>query len=195
MQVIPSGTDCERLFTRELSEPSRKTILMSGVIEEPMKGFSVLDEAAERLWAKRQDFRVAVTGREVQGPLSAYLESVGWRSQELLPDLYAGADICVVPSLCEEACGIVAIEAMAAGRPVVASRAGGLQFSVVDGVTGYLFEPGNAGELADRLEALLDDATRRKQMGEAARERAQQFDWRRLITGRYLPWLATGLSS
>jgi glycosyltransferase involved in cell wall biosynthesis len=193
-QVIPSGTDCARLFTREPGDPGRKTILMSGVVEEPMKGFAVLHEAAERLWAKRQDFRVVVTGREVQGPLNAYLESVGWRPQESLPELYAAADVCVVPSLCEEACGIVAIEAMAAGRPVVASRAGGLQFSVVDGLTGYLFAPGDAGELAERLETLLDDAARRKQMGAAARARAQQFDWHRLVTERYLPWLAGGLS-
>jgi glycosyltransferase involved in cell wall biosynthesis len=188
VQVITSGVDAGRFLIRDPGDPAVKTILMAGVIEEPMKGFSVLRDACARLRAKRQDYRVLVTGQR-PGQMDECTWSVGWQPPASLPELYAQADICVVPSVCEEAFGIVALEAMAAGRPVVASRAGGLQFTVVEGETGWLFSPGDAGELAERLDALLDDPGLRHRMGAAGRQRAQEFDWRRVVRDRYLPWL------
>jgi glycosyltransferase involved in cell wall biosynthesis len=188
VQVITSGVDAGRFFIRDPDDPAVKTILMAGVIEEPMKGFSVLRDACAMLQVKRQDYRVLVTGQR-PGQMDEFTRSVGWQPPASLPELYAQADICVVPSVCEEAFGIVALEAMAAGRPVVASRAGGLQFTVVDGETGWLFPPGDAGELAERLDALLDDPGLRQRMGAAGRQRAQEFDWRRVVRDRYLPWL------
>jgi glycosyltransferase involved in cell wall biosynthesis len=187
-RVVTSGVNTAALYLREAGDPPVKTLLMSGMAREGMKGFAVLWEAGKILRRTRQDFRILITAREI-GPIDEYTSSVGWHSQEMLPELYAQADICIVPSVCEEAFGIVAAEAMAAGRPVIASRVGGLQFSVVDGITGLLFEPGNAEELAEKIALLLDDPALRRTMGAAGRERAKQYDWENIIEKEYAPVL------
>jgi glycosyltransferase involved in cell wall biosynthesis len=83
--------------------------------------------------------------------------------------------IAVVPSLLPEAFGLVALEAMAMGRPVVASRVGGLPEVVIDGETGILTPPGDASALKDALHLLLREPELRQRMGRAARERARYF--------------------
>jgi glycosyltransferase involved in cell wall biosynthesis len=81
----------------------------------------------------------------------------------------------VVPSTWAEPFGLVAVEAMAAGRPVVASALGGLNDIVADGETGLLVPPGDARALAAAVNHLLDGPDRRRAMGEAARFRAARF--------------------
>jgi len=83
--------------------------------------------------------------------------------------------IGVVPSIWPEPFGQVAIEAMACGRPVVASAIGGLQDSVVHGETGLLVPPGDDKALAEAIRSLLNDPARRAAMGEAGRKRARLF--------------------
>ena len=89
---------------------------------------------------------------------------------------WARAAIGVVPSVWEEPLGQVAVEAMLAGRPVVASDAGGLRDVVEHGVSGLLVPPGDPAALAQALDALLDDPRRRARMGAAGRERARAFE-------------------
>ena len=94
------------------------------------------------------------------------------------PEVMAAWGRCavgVVPSICAEAFGQVAVEAMACGRPVVASAAGGLQDVVADGETGLLVPPNDPVALAAAIEQLLADATLRERLGTAGRERARQF--------------------
>src|SRR5690606_12435364 len=74
----------------------------------------------------------------------------GSEPQELLPDYYAAATVCAVPSR-YESFGLVAVEAMACGLPVVASRAGGLKFTVEEEVSGLLLPVGDATALATGL--------------------------------------------
>ncbi len=81
-------------------------------------------------------------------------------------------DIAVVPSTEPEPFGMVAIEAMLAGKPVVAANHGGLTEIVLDGQTGFLFEPGNDDALASALRKLLDDPQMRTRFGQAGKERA-----------------------
>jgi glycosyltransferase involved in cell wall biosynthesis len=81
----------------------------------------------------------------------------------------------VVPSLLPETFGLVALEAAAAGKPIVASRIGGLTDVVVDGETGLLITPASRDELAAAMRRLLDDEGLRVRMGEAARRRAAEF--------------------
>jgi glycosyltransferase involved in cell wall biosynthesis len=87
----------------------------------------------------------------------------------------------IVPSVWMEPFGIVAIEAMAAGRPVIASRIGGLADIVVEGETGLLVEPGNPQALRQAINHLLANPQDRERMGEAARQRVVQFQARNLI--------------
>jgi glycosyltransferase involved in cell wall biosynthesis len=91
-----------------------------------------------------------------------------------LSDFYRRARFIVVPSECLEPFGLVATEAMSYGRPVIASRIGGLQQIIEDGVTGLLFEPGNALELANMMRHLWNDPDRCKSMGQAGRERVRR---------------------
>jgi D-inositol-3-phosphate glycosyltransferase len=96
--------------------------------------------------------------------------------QEALPDYYAAADVCAVPSY-HESFGLVALEAMACGTPVVAASVGGLRSLVVDGVTGLLVDPNTPELFAQRLQTVLDDPAMQSSMSIAAHQRAALFPW------------------
>ena len=89
--------------------------------------------------------------------------------------LLAGADICVVPSVWQEAFGLSALEPMARGIPVIASRVGGIPEVVSDGETGLLVPPGNENALAAALRHLLSEPAERRRLGENGRVRAAEF--------------------
>lgn len=111
--------------------------------------------------------------------LSEHVELRGAVSQDELISLYRSADICVVPSIFYESFSYTSAQAMSCGKPVIASRTGGIPEVVLDGETGLITEPGNVSELAQGLRRLLDDAGLRSALGEAGRERAVQlYDYR-----------------
>jgi glycosyltransferase involved in cell wall biosynthesis len=97
--------------------------------------------------------------------------------------LLEAADICVVPSVWEEAFGLAAVEAMARGKPVVATSVGGIPEIVRPGVTGLLVRPGDEPQLADALASLLEDAPAAARMGrEARRDVAARFTRERQLS-------------
>jgi len=89
-----------------------------------------------------------------------------------MPSVFAAFDIFVLPSVQPEPFGLVVIEAMASGKPVVATAPGGPSETVVAGETGYLIAPSNPQEIVAALEKLLEDPEKRRRMGEAGRRRA-----------------------
>ena len=91
-----------------------------------------------------------------------------------MPDVFAAFDIFVLPSILPEPFGLVVIEAMASGKPVVATAPGGPSETVVDGETGFLVPPSDASAMAQALEVLLADPQKRISMGEAGRRRARE---------------------
>jgi glycosyltransferase involved in cell wall biosynthesis len=101
---------------------------------------------------------------------------LGSLSGEDLASAYASADIFVFPSS-TETLGLVAMEAMAAGLPVVGARRGGLLDSIVDGETGLLFEPNDIQDFARALNFLLSHPGEREAMGFASRQRAETWSW------------------
>ena len=103
---------------------------------------------------------------------SANLKFVGHLEQETLDRFYSACRMLVVPSVCYEGFPSVIIDAMVRGKPVVCSRIGGLPEIVDDGVTGLLFEPGNAADLAEKIRYLWDRPALCRQMGRAGREKA-----------------------
>ncbi len=104
---------------------------------------------------------------------------LGKRSQDCLPYYYSAADLVVMPSR-YESFGMVALEAMACGTPVVASDVGGLSFVVRDGETGYLVPEGNPYALADCVGYLLHHPELRSYLGKRGIEVARQYAWPRI---------------
>ena len=102
------------------------------------------------------------------------VEFMGFRSGQELKDLMANAAFIVVPSECYENCSMVVLEAMAMGKPVIGSRIGGIPEQIEDDKTGFLFEMGNAEELAEKMALLRHDDGLKKQMGHAARIKLKQ---------------------
>ncbi len=92
---------------------------------------------------------------------------------------YNACDVFVLPSLYEPL-GIVLLEAMACGKPVVASRVGGIP-ELVDEKVGMLVEPKNPDALAKSILMLLSDADLAKKLGDAGRRRAEHFDWQHVL--------------
>jgi glycosyltransferase involved in cell wall biosynthesis len=152
-------------------EPPR--VLYFGRLSEE-KGVALLPEIARRL----PGVRLRVVG---DGPMRAWLderaragggsglEVVGPASGAALHDEVRRADVVVLPSVCQENAPLAAIEAMAAERPIVAARIGGLPELVADGRTGLLHEPGDAADAARQVARLLDDPALARRLGEGAR--------------------------
>lgn len=135
------------------------------------KGVATLLEAARRL--PEVDFRLAGDGPMYDKLVSKSPPNVrllGFLDHATMVTFYSGAVCLAVPSEWFEMRPLVICEAMAHGVPVVASRIGGLGELVLDGVTGLLFEPGDADELSDRIRALVNDNDLRSKLGDAARE-------------------------
>jgi glycosyltransferase involved in cell wall biosynthesis len=188
VSVVPSGFDPAR-FPKTIAGRSplhgRKQVLFAGVAAEFMKGLHVAREAAAILWRTRKDFELVVTS-EPHGSEEPFERWVGWQSQDTLPETISNSHVVVFPTIAQEALGRTAVEAMACGKPVVASRIGGLPWVVEDEATGLLFEPGDAAGLAGQLARLLDDEALSTRLGEAGRQKFEvEFRWDQVVRRHY----------
>jgi glycosyltransferase involved in cell wall biosynthesis len=193
VRVVTAGMDPTRFpppeYRPRKSGREVKTLLFAGLVQEPMKGFHVLQQACALLWARRQDFEVVATA-DPPGPVNEFTRFVGWLSQDELPRHLREADVLVLPTVAQEALGRTAVEAMAAGRPVVASCLGGLPFTVQDGVTGLLCRPDDPLDLACKLAVLLEDVELRERLGRAGRHSFEEhYAWPAIIERHYRPLL------
>ena len=176
--VIPVGIDpaafapADRAASRaRLGLSADRFVIAFGAVElgSIYKGFSVLIEALGRL-QHRDRVQLLLFGGPM--PPDVLLPAGTWqhagyeRDPARLSAIYSAADVYVLPSL-SEGLGQVGLEALACGTPVVGSRVGGVPDYVVDGQTGWLFEAGNAGELAARLDWLIEHPAERQQCGAA----------------------------
>ena len=205
--VIPCGVNLElfrpidqRQARRELGLPADRSMLLFVGRLDPVKGLNVLLEAmcelTRRMRPRRaQDLSLAIIGGDREDHLEAMMTDlkclsdirhelglddlvvfVGSRAQEALPCYYSAADACVMPSL-YESFGMVALEAMACGTPVIASRVGGLTYTVRDGETGFLVPEKNPKALAEKLELILTDKSLRDRLGTRATRVARTYGW------------------
>ena len=164
VRVIPSGVDVPRDVGQEAEPPE---VLYAGRLS-PEKGVLELVEATRGL-------NLVVAG---DGPLRRRVPGArGFVPHDELQALYARAAIVACPSR-REGFGVACLEAMAHGRPVVATDVGGLRDLVVDGQTGLLIPPRDADALRAALERLLGDRDLRRRLGADGRRRAQErFSW------------------
>jgi len=197
--VVPAGVDTslfrpgDRAGARQSLDlpPDVPVILFVGRID-PIKGLDVLVDALcglrREMWLTAPPRLVLVGGgkgepafekliaRVSARHLLDQIDFVGSVSHAALPNYYRAADVVAVPSL-YESFGLVAVEAMACGTPVVASRVGGLAFTVDDDRTGYLVPRNDPRALAGRLRAILTDGDTRARFGALATVAAQRFSW------------------
>jgi glycosyltransferase involved in cell wall biosynthesis len=187
VHIVPGGIDAHIFRPMPLCETrSSDAVLMVGRVQDSTKGFQTLYEACCSMWKEGARFDLLCTA----GKQTHYrdVKNVGWLSQEELPQLYARSDICVVPSIWPEAFGIVALEAMACGKPVIVSRVGGLKDIINDGVEGFVVEPRSPEQLKDRLYVLLNSPDLRKRMGEAGRRKVlEKYTWDIIYDKHYSP--------
>jgi glycosyltransferase involved in cell wall biosynthesis len=197
--VIPGGVDLGRfsvtgpvhLATARLRRPDARVVLFCGRLS-PLKGCEQLVDAAGEL-----DAEVVVLGdgpervalaRRAAGNRRVHF--VGYVREPLLQQFYRRADVQVVPSVADEAFGLVCVEAMASGTPVVATAVGGIPEIVVDGECGLLVEPGSAAAIAGAVNHLLDRPALRRRLGERGRRLVEErFTWD-VIAGRVAAALA-----
>ena len=184
LRVIPNGVSVG-LFS-SLGEPTGSAVLFVGRFE-PRKGARVLIEAFPLLKQRRPDATLIMVGEgserraceaAVPEALREDVMFVGRVEPWELAQAMGQAAVVAVPSLGGESFGIVLLEGMAAGRPVVASDIPGYAAVLRDGVDGVLVPPGDAAALASALASVLEDRDRALAMGRSGRERAKRYDWR-----------------
>jgi D-inositol-3-phosphate glycosyltransferase len=197
--VVPAGVDTALFRPGDRTEARRlldvpqddPVILFVGRID-PIKGIDVLVDALcglrREMWLTAPPRLLLVGGGEDEPAFDALISRAAARnlldritfagsiSHNDLPTYYHAADVVAVPSF-YESFGLVAVEAMACGTPVVASRAGGLAFTVDDGQTGYLVPHNDPDALAERMYRVLTDAPLRACLGARATVAAQRFAW------------------
>lgn len=204
--IIPPGVDIGRFYPISRDEAKEvigegkcpRLLLFVGRIE-PLKGIDTLIRALALLRQngamEHECYSLAIIGGEPDAPpedmsaemtrlqalcrelgLDDLVVFLGKRGQDTLPYYYSAAEILIMPSH-YESFGMVALEAMACGTPVVASQVGGLAFLVQDGITGYMVPGGDPETLAKTLEKLLKNPVLRDQLGKQAAEYAKFYSW------------------
>ena len=211
IRVVPPGVDLARFRPIEQSYARKvigipahqRLILFAGRIER-LKGIDALFRAIAMLRERRTDWdwgkvSVAVIGGDPSAAgqqaneemarlhalrsalgLDDVIAFLGARDQDVLQYYYAAAEVLVMPSH-YESFGMVALEAMACGTPVIASDVGGLSTLVQHNKTGLRVRANDPGALARAIEQLLDDDALRRRMGHAAACYAEDYSWQRVV--------------
>jgi phosphatidyl-myo-inositol alpha-mannosyltransferase len=191
--VIPNGVYVDRFAAaapdpRWTGTPQRPTVAFVGRIDEPRKGLPVLAAAVPAVLARHPGTRFLVLGRGEAVEALAGLDPAARSAIELLGQLddqdkaalLRSVDVYVAPHTGGESFGIVLVEAMSAGSPVLASDLGAFRRVLDDGDLGLLFGVGDADALASALTGLLDAPAARHQLTAAASAAVRRYDWDRV---------------
>ena len=189
LRVVHVGVDPQQF--RPLPSVARVPgrLMTTASADVPMKGLVHLLEALAKVRTERPDAELVVVGKPAaEGPVARTIDELGIAgavrfvsgvTDDRIVELYAEAELAVVPSL-YEGFSLPAIEAMAAGVPVVATTGGAIPEVVGrDGTTAALVPPADGGALATTILELLADPARRASIGEAGRRRAvERYSWK-----------------
>lgn len=190
-RAVYSGFSPEEFDAGQTPYPHPRPYLFAIGRVVPQKGFDVLIDAYARLYARvpdAPDLLIAGDGAERENlqkrvgelGLTDRVHLIGFADRPKTVSLFRGCEMFILPSR-QEPQGIVSLEAMACGKPVVASHVGGVPEVVQDGITGLLVPRENADALAGAIESLLADPEKARTLGEAGRARAVSlFTWPRI---------------
>ena len=195
--VIPNGIDL-RNFEKLSKENIRKKLEIANEEEiiifvgtlRSVKGVKYLIKAMEIIIQKNIDTRLMLVGdgedRESleklvkELDLEKYVSFVGIVPNKKVPEYMVASDIFVLPSL-SESFGIVNLEAMASGLPIVATKVGGLAEIIKDGENGFLVEPKNSKEIAEKVLLLLEDEEMRERISRNNKESVKKYSWESVV--------------
>jgi len=185
VRVIPNGVETEEFARAEPARlPQGRKVLFVNRLD-PRKGFATMVDAFRRLATTHQDLVLVVAGdgpdrgalRRLSPPLRGRVIMLGNVPHDRLPSFHAACDVFCAPATGRESFGIVLIEALAAGLPVVASDIPGYREVVRDGVDGLLTPARDAQAVAAAVARILEDAELSKRLSEAGRETANRYSW------------------
>lgn len=187
VEIVPNGVDVDRFASAtEPADglPSGQILLWAGRLD-PQKGFAIAVRAFGELARRFDDlwFVVAGDGRDRHAVASLSADArrrvvmLGAVPNRELHRYHAAADAFVAPATGHESFGVVLVEALAAGVPVVATDIPGYREVVRDGVEGLLVPPGNAPALVEAVSRVLDDPALAERLVAAGRERARTYAW------------------
>ena len=202
LEVIPNGINVEESnLNKEEIERVRRKYELEGIVVMfagniiPRKGVLYLIKAAESF--KNENVLFLIVGnmnidKDYTKEVIDYARRknikakfTGFVPKEDLRALYSACDIFVLPSF-GEGDPIALKEALASGKPLVGSKIGGIAMQIRDGWNGFLVEPGNERQLAEKIRYLIDNEEERRRMGKNSRKLAEEeFDWER-IAKKYL---------
>lgn len=190
VRIIPNGVDVD-LFAKAQPKtglPSGRCLLWVGRLDR-QKGFPVAVQAFSQLTGEFPDLNFVVVGdgRDRQAIDSlvpgsrSRIVTVGSVHHEELPPYHAAADVFVSSAIGQESFGLVIVEAMAAGVPVVASDIAGYREVVEPDVSGLLVPPGDPAALATAIRRVLTEPGMADRLSAAGRARAQSYRWERVV--------------
>jgi phosphatidylinositol alpha-mannosyltransferase len=194
LDVIPNGIDIDRFHPAIEPMPLKKNnqefiILFVGRMD-PRKGAKFLFAALPELERRMKNYRIVVVGTGwMQSYYDAHIplnlrqrvEFTGYASPEDIPRYYRAADVYCSPATGNESFGIVLLEAMACGTPVIASDIEGYRWVVTPGKEGILVPPRSPEHLAAAIAMLADDPAGRKEMGQQGQQTAQKYAWPKIV--------------
>ncbi|QNP73803.1 glycosyltransferase family 4 protein [Streptomyces roseirectus] len=184
--VIPNGVDVDFFARAEpRAEWQGETLGFIGRIDEPRKGLPVLVKALPRIFAERPGARLLIAGRgdeeeavaDLPAELRSRVEFLGMVSDEDKARLLRSIDLYIAPNTGGESFGIILVEAMSAGAPVLASDLDAFAQVLDQGGAGELFTNENPDALADAAIRLLGDPDRRAELRERGSTHVRRFDW------------------
>ncbi|WP_328993878.1 glycosyltransferase family 4 protein [Kribbella sp. NBC_01245] len=190
--VIPNGLYVDSFASGRIRpewQGEGGTISFLGRLDEPRKGLGVLLAAVPQLVSRRPGLRVLVAGaghsedarRSLPAEYRDAVSFLGPIDDQAKVDMLTGSDLYVAPHLGGESFGIVLLEAMASGAPVVASDLAAFRQVLDNGRLGELVEPGNVPALSDRILTLLADPSGRDKLRQAGLTAVRRYDWSELI--------------
>lgn len=187
ISVVPNGVDLERfkISLGDKKECDPKTIIFVGRLH-PVKGVQYLIEAMVIVHREMPDVKLVLVGDGVERSrleelakrldLNGCIQFAGQVPQERIPQIMHQADVFALSSL-SESFGIVNLEAMAAGLPIVATNVGGIPDIIEEGVNGYLVNIKSPDEIADRILILLQNGEIWEKISANNKEKAELFTW------------------
>jgi glycosyltransferase involved in cell wall biosynthesis len=189
-RVVPGGIDTELFPPQPFRKPDGIVRLgLIGRVTDRYKGATPAVRALNLLHRKNIHAELHLTGEPDKkfGKIPGVVFQ-GWFSQDKLKDFYQDMDICIVPSVWQEPFGIVTLEAMSIGRPVIASNVAGQREIVTDGETGYLVAPNSAVAIADAVVRCVQCPEKTAEMVEKAGKHVREkFTWDTVVEAHYLP--------